>query len=64
MYECCNQSLLHMNVCCVWMLHLLRSMFAAYECQLCMTVEFVVTDICCDRYLLRLTFVAINVRCV
>ena len=32
-----------------WMLHLLRSMFAAYECQLCMIVEFVVTDICCDR---------------
>ena len=35
---------------------MLQSMIAAYECQLCMTVEFVatdifVTDICCDQCL-------------
>ena len=31
-------------------------MFAAYECMLCMNVEFVATDTCCDRYLLRSVF--------
>ena len=32
-------------------------MFVAYECLLCMNVEFVATDIFCDRYLLLSVFV-------
>ena len=52
-------------------------MFAAYEYLPCMNVEFVATNICCDRYLLRsvfvvyeyllcmnVAFVATNVCCV
>ena len=45
------------------MFSVLRSMFAAYECLLCMNVEFVATGICCDRYLLRPVFVATDICC-
>ena len=45
---CCAQCLLRMNIYCDQVFSLLPSMFAAYECLLCMNVEFVATDICCN----------------